>query len=255
MAANNDVGRVVERCLTTMPELATAELTDGYFYAHLPLCVINAVFSIGVRYEATKRVVQRYCDHFGLQRVRPNLHSLPPRASQQPLTVFISEVARHGVESFTDDVFANRQRTSTRNGILKTEAAWRFAQALLDNDVNYLQDIPAVVNSPQLDAAISTIPGQSSGISLSYFFMLAGSDELVKPDRMIRGFLQDTLNRSVSPKEAQTLLTDACAVLRRPYPTLTPRLLDSCIWRRESGRRKAGRRSDTDDDSATCRQW
>ncbi len=199
--------------------------------------------------------MQRYCDHFGLQRVRPDSHRLPPQSSQQPLTVFVTEVTRLGVEAFTDGVFANRQRTSTRNGILKTEAAWLFAQALIDNDVNYLQDIPAVVTSPHLEATISIIPGQSSGISLSYFFMLAGSDDLVKPDRMIRGFLQDTLNCSVSPKEAQTLLTDACAVLRRQYPALTPRLLDSCIWRMESSRRKAGRRSGADDDSTTCRQW
>jgi len=254
MAAHDDIGRVVERCLTTMPELATAELTEGYFYAHLPLCVINAVFSIGVRYEATKRVVQRYCDHFALERIRPDPHGLPPHAHQQPLTVFVTEVARHGVEAFTDDVFANRQRTSTRNGILKTEAAWLFARALIDNGANYLQDIPAVVNSPHLEAAISAIPGQSSGISLSYFFMLAGSDDLVKPDRMIRGFLHDALGRSVSPQEAQVLLRNACGVLRRQYPRLTPRLLDSCIWRRESSRRKGGRRRGGDDDNAKTRQ-
>lgn len=238
--AAHDVERVVERCLA-MPELATAQLGDGYFYAHLPLCVINAVFSIGVRYEATKRVVQRYCDHFEIQRVRPNRDNLPSRGDQQPLAVFVAEVERWGVDRFTDEVFANRQRTSTQNGILKTEAAWRFARVLRDYGVNYLQDIPNVVTNTHLDEAIRAIPGQLSGISLSYFFMLAGSDDLIKPDRMICGFLQETLGRSVSPKDAQRLLTEACHVLRRHYPTLTPRLLDSCIWRKESGKRKSNR--------------
>ena len=38
-------------------DLRTVELPDEYFYPSLPLCVIDAVFSIGVRYEAVRRAV------------------------------------------------------------------------------------------------------------------------------------------------------------------------------------------------------
>jgi len=43
--------------------LATASLGDDYHYQSLPLCVIDAVFSIGVRYSGTRNVVARYCTH------------------------------------------------------------------------------------------------------------------------------------------------------------------------------------------------
>lgn len=50
--------------------LATASLPDEYFYQSLPLCVIDAVWSIGVRYAGVRRVVDRYCEHSGLPRLR-----------------------------------------------------------------------------------------------------------------------------------------------------------------------------------------
>jgi hypothetical protein len=38
-------------------------------------------------------------------------------------------------------------------------------------------------------AEVQRIPGQRSGISFAYFLMLARSDDMVKPDRMIRRFV------------------------------------------------------------------
>ena len=48
------------------------------------------------------------------------------------------------------------------------------------------------------------IPGQRSGISLTYFFMLAGSDDLVKPDRMLGRFLRGCLSHEVGPKRPRS---------------------------------------------------
>ena len=69
--------------------------------------------------------------------------------------------------------------------------------------------------------------------------MLAGSDEFIKPDRMILRFLFSALGRQVSPVEAQLLLHGATQQLRRSYPELTPRLLDHEVWKyqREQGQR------------------
>lgn len=53
------VAERVERVL----DLAGARLPCEYYYSSVPLCVIDAVFSIGVRYGRVRAVVKRYCDH------------------------------------------------------------------------------------------------------------------------------------------------------------------------------------------------
>jgi hypothetical protein len=47
--------RVAERCRQVL-RLDRAELSEEYWYAHLPLCVIDAVFSIRVSYQLTAAV-------------------------------------------------------------------------------------------------------------------------------------------------------------------------------------------------------
>ena len=80
------------------------------------------------------------------------------------------------------------------------------------------------------ETEIKTIPGQKSGISLVYFYMLAGEDTKVKPDRMIVRFLEKALSRKVDLNEAQPLLVQVNSLLRPNYPNLNPRLLDYVIW-------------------------
>ena len=60
--------------------------------------------------------------------------------------------------------------------------------------------------------------------------MLAGSDDLIKPDRMILRFLETALDRTVQVPEAQPLLASAAGALKSKHPQLTPRLLDFKIW-------------------------
>jgi hypothetical protein len=54
---------VVDHCRTVL-DLPNAQLNREYGYRCLPLCVIDAVWSFGVRYEGVKNVVQRYCNYF-----------------------------------------------------------------------------------------------------------------------------------------------------------------------------------------------
>ena len=81
-----------------------------------------------------------------------------------------------------------------------------------------------------MERAVRAIPGQGSGVSLRYFWMLAGSDDFVKPDRMVLRFLQAALGRPVPVAEAQRLLSDAAEQLKAKYAHLTPRLLDYAVW-------------------------
>jgi len=225
----------------TLP-LATACLGEEYFYQSLPLCVIDAVWSIGATYEAVRNVVDRYCKKSGLRKIRTDRDSLPPRSEQEPIAAFCARVERTGPEKMADEVFENHQRTSPKNGILKAEGVYCFSCALRAHRVDCLQDVPEAASSVALERDIRSIPGQRSGKSLRYFWMLAGSDELVKPDRMILRFLESALGRSVSSNEAQPLLQEAAQLLRPLHPRLTPRLLDHEIWKyqRKVGRKPSG---------------
>ena len=48
-------------------DLSSASLSTSYYYDSLPYCVIDAVFSIGVKYTSTQNVVKNYCTYYGLR--------------------------------------------------------------------------------------------------------------------------------------------------------------------------------------------
>lgn len=221
---------VAESCESLL-DLDNARLGRENYYQSLPFCVINAVFSIGVRYESVLRVVKRYCKEFDLRELRLYGSPPPPVTDQESLSQFLAKMDEAGLDKFTEEIFQNRQRTSPRNGLLKTEAVYRFACALRKHGVEYLQDVPRIVTSEDVEKDIRAIPGQTSGISWNYFLMLAGSEDMVKPDTMIRRFLKQVMGRPVSQDEAQALLIEASSILIIKYPSMTPRLLDNTIWK------------------------
>ena len=226
----HEIRKLTDYCEQVL-NLREAKLSPEYFYQSLPFCVIDSVFSLGVNYEGTRRTVMRYCDYYGLQRIRENKDNLPLKEQQESIESFIEKIQFLGVEKFTQEIFDNRQRTSTKSGILKSEAVLKFASILRKFGVNYFQDIPRVISDERFGREIMNIPGQTSGLSLRYFFMLAGSDEFIKPDRMILRFLEGALNRRASSGEAQKLVTNAVSNLRPSCPNLSPRLLDNEIWK------------------------
>jgi hypothetical protein len=229
MNAESDATAVAAHAERVLP-LAAAVLGDEYYYQSLPLCVIDAVFSIGVRYAGTRRVVVRYCEFTRQRRIRTG-RELPPPAEQETMSAFCDQPEQADPAAMAERVYGSRQRTSTKNGILKAEAAARFAGALRAHGVECFQDVPRVADSARFEADIRAIPGQGSGISLQYFWMLAGSDDFIKPDRMVLRFLQAALSRPVPVREAATLMRAGCRRLAAKYPALTPRLLDHEVWK------------------------
>lgn len=211
--------------------LSEAKLGDEYYYQHLSLCVIDAIFSINARYSSVQNVVERYCRFYNLQNYRNNYTCLPDRVDQESISTFLKKFNETSLETFTTKIFNNRCRTSSRSGILKSEAVFQFASVLQVHAIEYLQDVPNIISNVPFEQSIISIPGQTSGLSLRYFLMLAGSDDLIKPDRMIVRFLQMVLNKSITPKEAQCIISEASFQLRDMYPTITPRFLDNVIWK------------------------
>jgi hypothetical protein len=222
--------KTLAQCLAAIPGLESVALGDEFYYASLPLCILDAVFSIGIRYEMVQAVVDRYCKYAHQPMIRINRAAFPPRDEQLTVSNFIDDLDEIGVETFSSDVIANRCRTSPRGGVLKTEACLKFATVLRHHGVEVLQDVASHRTDVAMEEELRKIPGQGSGVSTGYFFMLAGSDDLVKPDRMVVGFLEECLGRTVPTAQVQELMTLACRDLQADRPELTPRLLDYAVW-------------------------
>ncbi len=217
-------------------------LPNEYRYAHLSLALIDAIYSIGVHYEGTHDTVLRYARHQALSPYHESFSTRPPTEQQEPLSHLLQQYDMWGLEHMASTVYQNRQRTSSRSGILKAEAIRRAAELLDRHQTHYFQDIPRLIQDQTFETEFIKIPGQGSGIALSYFWMLTGSDHMIKPDRHIVNFLARILGLStVSTPDAISLLQDVALILQADYPLLTARALDYAIWDAERGSSKIPR--------------
>lgn len=158
-----------------------------------------------------------------------------------------------GAMAWTDQV-DNHWLTSTRSGILKSEAVRREAHALADRNAWTVADLHAAAldgSLPAIEADWLGVTGQGSGVSWGYVPILArpqarsgASANLieayadavigVKPDRMITRYVARAIGgteRDVSNRTAGALVKHAakemgCDVFG----------LDHAIWRYQSGR-------------------
>jgi hypothetical protein len=157
-----------------------------------------------------------------------------PAAEQMLIEALVSMYKQHTPQEMAEEVFINRQRTSPRGGILKAEAVKEFAEALLRFKVNYLQDAESIFGCKEFERETAKIPGQSSLISTDYFCMLAGSEDHIKSDRMMGKFIWSAIQQKLNREETQQAITEACQILVKEYPRLTPRILDYLIWSYQS---------------------
>lgn len=180
------------------------------------LAVIGSVWSLGVRWSGVQNVIARY------QAARGG-------DSPLDLATFIGRVG--GPDAFAR-VVNNRQRTSSRNGILKAQAVQEAAWVLVGHGIYTLDDLRSAPLEKVRRQWIA-VHGQRSGLSWDYFLMLLGF-EGVKADRMVQRFIGDALGidgLAVSVREAKALVSTAARLLD---VSLTQ--LDYTIWRYQSGR-------------------
>src|SRR5215831_3410587 len=126
----------VERIVMRVREvLDLAPIPEGQLYESLALCIIDAVYSISSRYESTERTVSDFCawrkwdtELLGQReyRIADFLRDLAPFENRW--------------DRLAEEVFHNRQRTSSRSGICKAEAVYRFARALADSGIDTITD-------------------------------------------------------------------------------------------------------------------
>jgi hypothetical protein len=207
-----------------------------YEYSALPLCVTDAVFSLGVRYESTERTVRELCERYGWEMSR--------KAASIELTISdflrILEPYENRWEEMARDVFRNHQRTSATSGILKSEAVYRVCKILQNHGAETFAAFRNVLESGRRDdlrRPFTAVRGQGSGLSFNYLRILSGDTNAVKADRMVTRFVADGLGvRNVKPELCERLVREASAILRTEYPKLTPSLLDHAIWKYQRAR-------------------
>ncbi|PJI95133.1 hypothetical protein [Luteimicrobium subarcticum] len=206
----------------------------GPRWRSITYCVVDAVWSIGINYDrhvvpAVRRVASNAGDSDPL--VLPGVAAPDPF----PLDAFLAAYPT------TDALVSQttRHRTSSRGGILKADAALRFAGVLVDSGITTLKDTVPALDDPErvdaISARLRAIPGD--GVRTGYFWMTAGDDQTVKPDRMILSFL----SRYGGPDDvagARVALAELATALSTPEHPVTPWMVDHAIWNAERRRRR-----------------
>ena len=212
--------------------LLEAKLSNEYFYNSITLCIIDAVFSIGVRYTSVQNTVKKYCDYYDVKIFRDRNNSLfPNHENQESIRTLINRIEDLSIQKFTESVFKNKQKTSTKSGILKTEAVLLFAKSLEKNGVIDYTDINKIFTSKKIEESIKLIPGQKSGISFKYFLMLISNENYIKPDRMIIRYFENLVNTKLSESQIIFIVKEVCKLLKKDFENISPRLLDHEIWK------------------------
>lgn len=216
-------------------QLKTASLSPAYYYQSMPICIVDAVFSIGVRYEQVEGVVSRLSQAVGWKTFRDYGSPTPPLNEQKTVSEFLELLK--GYSSAMETLFKNRcfanPGASKASRIRKADLVRMFAETLKANQVESFKDLGPCADLKGLEQCLLRLPALKTGVAVRYFWMLAGDENEVKPDRMIHRFITGALGRVASNAEAVKLIREACVALNHDYPKLNPRILDHEIWKHQ----------------------
>ena len=208
-------------------------------WCSLSYCVLDAVWSIGAVYDAVVvplvwRVASANGDSTPLvslaEHLPPDPLPLPTLLAQYPDASALQELT-------------NRQRTSPRGGIPKADAALRYARILADHDVLDLgqaeQLLVEETRWPLVDTALAAVPGDGAdGVRRGYLWMLVGSNEVIKPDRMVLRWLARQGLQVHAAKARAVIREVAQELTQRQRRPVTPWMVDQAIWQAERSRRR-----------------
>jgi hypothetical protein len=204
-------------------------------WVSLSLSIVDAVWSIGAHYDnVVTPLVRNLARKFGVTE--------PTVPGNQPLGVDplpLNQLAALSVGELT--ALTNHQRTSTRGGILKSEAVLQHCNVFLDHHVNSLDDIPGLFADAErfaaVDKALRSIRGEGGhGIRRNYLWMVVGQDDLIKPDRMVlRWFGRQGV--SIDPDGARDAIAALVPLVSAGLGrTVTAWEIDHAMW--QSARRR-----------------
>jgi hypothetical protein len=216
----------LDKVLTACKEKLSAPTAWSAFPGYpdsLALAVLDAIWSVGIRYTTTQGVVTRYTMH---RRFAGS------DAAHDSLTDLLGLYDRlGGVDTFITTV-GTLNRVSTQPGAaLKGEAVHQAATALQSLGIDTAQQFRQAQGTDlgtQAETAWRAVPGQGSGISWRYLRMLLGIAD-VKPDRMVKRFIATALGtdeQQFSNDKAIRLVQAAAA-----HHGVEQHALDHEIWK------------------------
>ncbi len=199
-------------------------------WVSLSLCIVDAVWSIGANYDTVvvPMVRERVAKAMGVEF--PTAPAAGFRAKDPTSLQMLEEL---GCDRLTE--LTNLQRTSTRNGILKSEAVLRHCRIFRDHEIGTLEQAIALIKDDSrfamVDKALRSIPGEGSyGIRRSYLWMMLGNDDLIKPDRMVLRWLEGQ-GVTTDPEGARSIIASLVSKIELPGGRrLTPWEIDHAIW-------------------------
>ncbi len=213
-------------------------------YGHLALAVIDAVFSLNVRYGAVLQVIDTHCRNVDKAR-NPGKRSLVASEKvgfkEYPLSELADRCAGKSGGDLADSVFGSRLRTPGAR-TFKADAVAEATTALLACGVDCRQDLLDAVQDDlrqrEVKSAWTGVRGLAA-TSWRYLLSLSGVDE-IKPDRMITGFVEDARAEAKlgSARVAPDTAADALIAAGRDLygSDVSLRALDHTVWRAQSGR-------------------
>lgn len=214
----------------------------GRRWVSLSLCIADAVWSIGANYDTVVvPVVRKLAAKLGVDQ--PTIAATDP-VSDDPLPV--TRLAELSIDELT--ALTNRQRTSTRGGILKADAVLRHTETFAGHGVTTMAgaiDLFTVTDRfDALDNALRSIPGEGSeGVRRGYLWMLIGQEDLIKPDRMVLRFLAHH-GVSADPSSARRIVMQLVPELsERLGRDVTPWEIDHAMWNAGRAMKQRRRRS------------
>lgn len=184
---------------------------------------------MGIKYNIVQNAIIRYKNYIANNGFNFNDHKISD---------FIKIVDSFSCEEsdkfliFSEKVLT-KNRTSPKNGILKTEACYEIAKILVENHIETKEQFNSMPENimESVDEEISNVKGQSSGIMLQYLYMLAGNDDICKPDRHLHKFVETATGEQEDDYTIQNLMKNVTDILKKDFPNLTVRLLDYEIWK------------------------
>jgi hypothetical protein len=182
----SDHTKSIAEALEILGDPAEWKMPDGYKNS-LALCVMDSIWSIGIKYQTVVRVLDRYLEQRGFGGIRD-----AQKCADGPSDFLEWVKGLNAHEKAADEVslrLKNGNKTSSaHNAVLKSEAVIQACQILQSMNVESTFDLISRIDEVK-PHWLYEVPGQRSGISWRYLLMLSGSPG-VKPDRMVLRFLE-----------------------------------------------------------------
>ena len=148
---NDTIDKITKVCNGIFVNNKDYQLADEYDYGHLILCVIDSVFSIGVRYQSVKNTINHFCAYYKIEKF--------PKNNELTNSYFLQLMEQSTIDELTEKVFQNKQRTSSVNGIRKSQAVLLFLKTLIKYNVESFKDLDKVLINDKFENEIREIPG------------------------------------------------------------------------------------------------